>query len=251
MSYADLRADCEDLSPGIRCIGIPSDDTASHLAVLHAFGGYAFAYGDGGFDTTDIGLAGEGALAAAAFLDAEAAAGRLDPALTTAAAAEEFADGDLAFFFSTPLGDPGIDDWDAQALRPDGAGGRAAVLADAYGLAVSAATDRPEAAEWFVLEFMTDRQVAFELFLAGGRPPALAQAYTDAVATDPRIAAFNPASADPAVLYPALPETRTLLGAFANAVGIVYHQAYDEAVPDAATAFTQAATAVRSMLDGG
>ena len=118
--FSALIAACETLDAANRCLGIPADDPEVHLAIINAFGGYGFGYGDGGFDVTDVGLDTEGALLGAGFIDEQVKAERLHEAIGAEAAAELFRLGTEAFFLSGPVPNPGPVNWDAAPFEPLG-----------------------------------------------------------------------------------------------------------------------------------
>jgi arabinogalactan oligomer/maltooligosaccharide transport system substrate-binding protein len=123
--FGALVASCETLEAANRCLGIPADDPEAHLAIVNAFGGYGFGYGDSGFDATDVGLDTEGALSAARFIDQQVKAGNLHEAVGAEAATELFRLGTEAFLLSGPVPNPGPDNWDASPFEPPGAGSAA------------------------------------------------------------------------------------------------------------------------------
>ena len=243
--FAALIAACETLETPNRCLGVPADDPEVHLAIVNAFGGYGFGYGDNGFDATDVGLDTEGALSGADFINQQVIAERFQEAFGAEAAAELFRLGAEAFFLSGPLPNPGPDNWDAAPFVPPGAQG-AAILTEVHGFLILASTTQPMAAQVFLTEFVADENVMFDFFLADFRGPAMKNAYADAVATDARIAAFTPIDADPSLLVPTPLETEALWAALGNALAIIYNQGYSEEVPDAATAFAQTASVLRA-----
>jgi len=243
--FEALVTSCEALEAPNRCLGIPADDPEVHLAIINAFGGYGFGYGDGGFDATDVGLDTEGALLGAGFIDQQVKAERLLEAIGTEAAADLFRVGAEAFLLAGPVANPGPDNWDAAPFEPSGTGG-VAILAEVHGFMISTSTTQPIAAQVFLTEFVASENVMFDFFLADFRGPAMKNAYADAVATDARIAAFTPVDAEPSLLVPTPQETETLWEALGNALAIIYNQGYSEEVPDAEAAFAQTAAVLRT-----
>ena len=239
--FSDLAAVCESLAITVRCLGMPSDDPETHLAIVTAFGGYGFGPGEDGFDGTDIGLDSEGALFAADFIDEQSLMGSLVPGDE---AIRQFEEGKAAFLLARPMSNPGPTEWGAVPYQPFGAL-ESAIVAEVYGFMVSSASTQPVAARVFLTEFVGTDEPMFDLFSVSFVGPARVSAYEDAVRTDPRIAAFTPSGTDPKVLLAPKPELDDLLAAFGNALSLISSRQYTDATPDARTAFSQVATALR------
>jgi len=239
--FSDLTALCESLTITGQCLGIPSDDPETHLAIVTAFGGYGYGTGENGLDITDIGLDGEGALLAADFIDEQSSAGSVIPGDE---AIRLFEDGEEAFLLARPMANPGPAEWGAVPYQPAGAF-ESAIVAEVHGFMISSVSSQPLAAQVFLTEFVGTDEPMFDLFLASFVSPARKTAYEDAVRTDPRIAAFTPTGTETKVLLAPKPALDELLAAFGNALAVISGQQYTEATPDARTAFTQVAEALR------
>jgi len=245
--FSDLTAACESNAMIVHCLGMPSDDPETNLAIVTAFGGYAIGSTETGFDTTDIGLDGESALLAADFIDQQSVAGSLIPGEE---ALRRFAEGTQAFLLAGPMSNPGPAVWEAVPYRPAGAQGPA-IVAEVFGFMVSSASPQPVASRVFLTEFAGTDEPMFDLFSAGFVAPARLEPYEDAVRTDPRIAAFTPDGTDPSVLLPPKPGLDDLLAAFGNALSVITSQQYTEGTPDARTAFMQTAAVLRPPASDG
>ena len=88
-------------------------DAYHAFPVLSAFGGYIFGVNeDGSFNTSDVGWASEGGLAAAQWMADMYAAGLMTPAWDTPTLQEEFTAGNVAMFVTGP--------WQSNALAESG-----------------------------------------------------------------------------------------------------------------------------------
>jgi len=254
-TFTDLLASCDALGDAIdNCLGVPAGDAYANQAFVQGFGGYVYGYTDTGFDKDDVGLDSEGAFLGADFLDAQVKAGILDPAVGWGESGDLFNQGLQAYMWNGPWQAPAIDDaginWDATAFPPVD-GNSPIPFVGVQGFMVSAFSEQPVAAQTFVTEFVNNQEVMFDFFTLGYRGPAHAGAYAEALATDPRLAAFSPVDADPIKLMPNIPEVSAMWGALGNAITIIYNQTYTDEVPDARAAFQAAADAMRATIAGG
>lgn len=253
-SYADLVGSCEALAGAIEhCLGIPAGNAYVHQAFIHGFGGYLFGHDETGFDTGDVGLDGEGALAAADFLDAQVAAGLFDPAVDATTSVDLFVRGVEPYLWNSPELIPTVEAAGIpfEATRfPSIDGGRPIPFVEVAGFMVSASSEQPVVAQAFVTEYVNSEVVMFDLYEAGGRGPAHRLAFGLAVADDPALEAFTPVDAEPVHLRPNIRRFDEVWSAVETAISVIYAQDYSR-VESPRGAFRAAAEAVRASVSGG
>jgi len=219
---------------------------------VHGFGGYVFGYTETGFDPTDIGIDSAGALAAADFIDAQVKAGFLDPAVDGDVSGDLFNQGTQAYMWHHQSQAGAVDGagipWESTPLPAVTDGSDPVPFVRVDGFMVSSFSEQPVAAQVFLSEFVNNRELMFDFFTASGRSPAHSDAYADAVATDPQIAAFAPAGADPIHAVPNLQGLDLVWDSLDEAISMIYDQAYSADIPDARAAFQRAADTVRAAF---
>ena len=196
----------------------PEGDAYHFQPFLSAFGGYIFGQNeDGTFNPDDLGIDSEGGLAAATWLQEQAAAGLLSADVTYDVMIESFGAGKAAVRRHRPVGDQPIRTTASQATGvpyavspiPAREGGEPpAVFVGVQGFMISSFSEQKDLATSFVLDYMSQESSQLALFEAGGRPPALTSAY-EQVADDPDIAGFGE-SAAAGIPLPAIPEMSTV-----------------------------------------
>jgi maltose-binding protein MalE len=199
-------------------VGLPlqigPEGDAYHLQpILSAFGGYIFAQNeDGTFNPDDVGIDSEGGLAAATFLNEQAAAGLLSADYTYDTMIESFGSGNAPFAITGPWAiseaDRGFDamgvPYVVEPIPAREGGEPPAVFVGVQGFMISSFSEQTDLATSFVLDYMSQEASQVALFEAGGRPPALTSAF-EAIADDPVVAGFA-ASAANGIPLPAIPE---------------------------------------------
>jgi arabinogalactan oligomer/maltooligosaccharide transport system substrate-binding protein len=218
-----------------------------------AMGGYVFAQRDDGtYDVSDVGIDGDGALAAAERFRSWTEQGLLNPDVDGGIQQEQFASGQVAFAISGP--------W---ALRQDGAGFEETGVAfevtpipplegetarpfvGVQGMMVSAFSDDTLLATTFLTQVMASEEAQLALFEANRRPPALTSAFEQVTGDDPVMGAFGEAGSQGQPM-PAVPAMSTVFSALGDAYRLVLTGG---AEPE--PAMRSAATQVREAVAGG
>jgi maltose-binding protein MalE len=230
----------------------PEGDAYHFQPFLSAFGGYIFGQNeDGTYNPDDLGIDSEGGLAAATWLQEQAAAGLLNADVTYQTMIESFGTGKAPFTVTGPwaLTDPngGFDSTGVPyAVSPIPAregGPDPAVFVGVQGFMISSFSEQKDLATSFVLDYMSQEASQLALFEAGRRPPALTSAY-EQVAEDPTIAGFGE-SATNGIPLPAIPEMSNVWSAFGLAEVNTLRGG------DGPAEFTAAAEGIRSQIAGG
>jgi arabinogalactan oligomer / maltooligosaccharide transport system substrate-binding protein len=191
----------------------PEGDPYHFQPFLSAFGGYVFGQNeDGTFNPDDLGIDSEGGLAAATWLQEQAAAGLLSADVTGDVMRESFSAGKAPFAVTGPWTITDQDNGFAvsgvpYAISPIPAregGEPPAVFVGVQGFMISSFSEQKDLATSFVLDYLSQESSQVELFEAGSRPPALTSAY-EQVADDPDVAGFGE-SAAAGIPLPAIPE---------------------------------------------
>jgi maltose-binding protein MalE len=226
---------------------VQSGDTYHHFPIITAFGGYIFGVDDqGNYDVNDIGLASEGGLAAASWLQMMTENGYMVPGVTDDVVFEMYTAGDLAMFVTGP--------WWLQRLRDTGQPyviesfpGVAGVtehgrpFSGVQCFAISAFSENQLLAETFLLDFVATDEGMQALFDADPRPSAWLPV-RDAI-DDPDIAGFAAAGAE-AVPMPNIPEMGAVWAAAGNALNLIVNGQLD-----GPTAFRDAADQIRTTIE--
>ena len=229
----------------------PEGDAYHLQPFLSAFGGYIFAQNeDGTYNPDDLGIDSEGGLAAATWLQEQAAAGLLSPDVTYDVMIESFGSGNAAFAVTGPWALSQADTGFlatgvpyAISAIPAMEGGEAPeVFVGVQGFMIYSFSEQKDLATSFVLDFMSQEASQLALFEAGGRPPALTSA-ADQVADDPDIAGFNE-SATAGIPLPAIPEMGNVWGSLGLAEVNTLRGG------DGPAEFTAAAEEIRSLIGG-
>ncbi len=230
----------------------PQGDAYHLQPILSAFGGYIFGQNDDGtFNPDDVGIDSEGGLAAATFLQEQAAAGLLSPDVTYDAMIESFGTGKAPFAITGPwaLSQPdngfqatGVP-YAVSAIPAREGGEPPAVFVGVQGFMISSFSEQIDLATSFVLDFMSQESSQLALFEAGSRPPALTSAY-EQVATDPDVAGFGESGAN-GIPLPAIPEMSNVW----EALGLA--EVNTLRGEDGPAQFTAAAEQIREKISGG
>ena len=249
----DFKAEhADDPSYQGLALQIGPEGDAYHLQpFLSAFGGYIFAQNeDGTYNPDDLGIDSEGGLAAATWLQEQAAAGLLSPDVTYDSMIESFGSGNAAFAVTGPWAlsqaDNGFQATGvpyAVSAIPAREGGEAPeVFVGVQGFMINSFSEQKDLATSFVLDYMSQEASQLALFEAGGRPPALTAA-AEQVADDPDIAGFNE-SATAGIPLPAIPEMGNVWESFGLAEVNTLRGG------DGPAEFTAAAEEIRSLIGG-
>jgi maltose-binding protein MalE len=229
----------------------PEGDAYHLQPFLSAFGGYIFGQNeDGTYNPDDLGLDSEGGLAAATWLQEQAAAGLLGPDVTYDVMIESFGSGNAPFAITGPWALSQADNgfqatgvpYAVSAIPPTEAGAVPAVFVGVQGFMISSFSEQADLATSFVLDYMSQESSQLALFEAGGRPPALTAAF-EQVADDPDIAGFNE-SATNGIPLPAIPEMSNVW----SALGLAEVNTLRGG--DGPAEFTAAAEEIRAAIAG-
>ncbi|NNF55724.1 MAG: maltose ABC transporter substrate-binding protein [Acidimicrobiales bacterium] len=217
-----------------------------------AAGGYLFGRNaDGSLNADDLGLDSAGGLAAGAQFEAWAESGLLQPSLSYDVMIESFGQGNAPFAITGPwaVADPdrgfksaGVN-YVVEPIPPL-AGTTAAPFVGVQGFMVSANAENPLFAQTFITEVMSTLEAQTALFQAGGRPPALTEAFNAAAAADPDIEGFGKAGINGQPM-PAIPEMGSVWAAWTDAYALILS---GESTGD--EAFTNAAEQIRTLIEG-
>jgi arabinogalactan oligomer/maltooligosaccharide transport system substrate-binding protein len=188
--------------------------------IVRGFGGYVFAYGnEEGYDTSDVGIDSDGAIAAGEAVQQWVRDGFINPDVSGSIQQERFGAGDVAFAISGP--------W---ALVQDGAGfeetgvnfavdpippvdgNLSRPYVGSQGLMISAFSDAPLLAQSFASEVMASFDAQMIMYRAANRPPALTEALDQVSEESPNLAAFAEA-AEVGEPLPAVPAMSTVFSA--------------------------------------
>lgn len=226
---------------------VQSGDTYHHFPITTAFGGYIFGQDEeGNYDVLDIGLASEGGLASAEWLQMMAENGYMVPDTNDDVVFELYTSGDLAMFITGP--------WWLERLRETGQpyvieqfpgvegvteAGRP--FSGVQCMAINAFSENIGLAEAFLLDFMATDEGMQALFDADPRPSAWLPV-REAI-DDPDIAGFAAAGAE-AVPMPNIPEMGQVWAAAGSALNLIINQQLD-----GPTAYADAAEQIRTAIE--
>jgi maltose-binding protein MalE len=227
-------------------------DLYHYHPVLTAFGGYVFGTNaDGSYNSEDVGLDSEGAIAAGTWLKEAAESGILNGDVEYPTMLESFGAGKAAFAITGPwaLTDPNAGFKAAGVPYAIGAfpaveGGEApSPFVGVQTYFVNSFSENKDLAKSFVQDFVPLETTQLAMFEAGSRPPALTAAF-EQTTSDPDIEGFGIAGAA-GTPTPAIPA----MGAVWTDAGLA--QANVARGADPATEFTNAADAIRESIAGG
>lgn len=228
-------------------------DPFHNMPLYTAAGGYLFGLtDDGSYNPDDLGLDGEGGLAAGAQFQAWTESGLMQPSLSYDVMIESFGNGTAPFAITGPwaVADPdrgfkatGVN-YVVEPIPPL-AGTVASPFVGVQGFMVSAFAENPLFAQTFITEVMTTQEVQTALFEAGGRPPAHTAAFDAAAAGDPDIEGFGQSGVNGQPM-PAIPEMGSVWSAWTDAYALILSGG-----STGEEAFTNAATQIRNLIAEG
>jgi maltose/maltodextrin transport system substrate-binding protein len=179
-TVAELTAICDELGETIEnCWGVQGGGVAAdafhNFPFVSVKGGYIFGFDpETGFDTTDVGIDSEGAIAGVTAMADLVTAGYIDP-LDEDDVKQLFIDGQEAFFMSGPWW---INTWDEAginwgvAVLPTLEGDPMGPFVGVRGFYVSEFGESKAIAEEFLLNFIATDETMLSLFEADPRGPA-------------------------------------------------------------------------------
>ena len=207
---------------------------------------------DGSYDPTQLGLDTPEALQSAANFAKWSSEGLINKDMTYDTMIESFGQGKAPFAITGPWAvnqaDNGFKDMGVNyvvepipPLTADGATPK--VFVGVQGFMVSAFSENQELAKTFLLDYAGTEDVQVSLYEAGGRAPAMLSAF-DKVSSDADVTGFGLAS-QAGQPMPAIPAMSKVWDAWKNAYALIFTGS------DAATAFQDAATEIRSAIQEG
>jgi len=202
---------------------IQTGNTYHNFPITSAFGGYIFGQNeDGTFNTSDVGLASEGGLAAAEWLSNMYQDGLMPTNVTDDVVFDMFTNGDAAMFitgpwFSKRIAETGVNfSIDPIPGAEDGMD-VGAPFAGGQGFVISAFSDKQLLAETFLLDYVATTDFMQAIFDQGGRPSAFVDVDTS---TDAAIEGFTAAGAN-AIPMPAIPEMNAVWASSDAALNLI------------------------------
>jgi len=221
-------------------------DAFHAFPIISAFGGYIFGQNeDGSFDTSNVGWASEGGLAAAQWMADMYTAGLMTPAWDTTALQESFNAGDVAMFVTGPwqsnaLAESGINFSIDPIPGAEGISDAGSPFAGGQGFIISAFSEKQLLAESFLYEYVATDEVMQQLFETEGRIPAWTAVDTSAF---PTAAAFV-AAGENAIPMPAIPEMGAVWSAAGNSQTLI------STGSDPVASFNDAQTQILTSIEG-
>lgn len=248
-TFEEIPAVCDALSGLENCIGLPGggdgSDAYHHYPFVSVLGGYIFAYSDGVYDPSDVGLDSEESIAGVSFLetlvdDGYVASTNYDNAKAL------FLAGTEPFWITGPweigaLGETELN-W-AVAKLPTIEGNTPAPFVGAQAFFINSFSENKTVAEAFLLQYVATQETMKALYDADPRNPAF-QATYDEISSDPVAATFALSAAD-GVPMPNIAEMNSVWGPLGDQL-----RGMRNGEIDAATAMTNAATQVREAVGG-
>lgn len=249
-TFEEIEGICDGLDGISNCVGIPGGadgpDAYHNYPFVSALGGYIFAYNDGVYDTSDIGLDSDGAVAGIEFLKEQVDAGVIG-SVNYDTAKNLFFEGTEPFWITGPWEIGNLNETDlnwAVAKLPTIGGNAPAPFVGANAFFMSSFSDNKAIATSFLLDFVATNDTMRALYDADPRNPAYIPTF-DAIKSDPVAETFALSAAD-GVPMPNVPEMGNVWGPLGDNIAAVRNGDLD-----ASTAMTQAATAVAEAIAGG
>ena len=196
-------------------------DPYHFFPIQTAFGGYVFAFGDAGYDSSDVGIDSEGAIAAAEYLESFVADGLMPTGVDYDVMHALFESGDAAMIVTGPWAIPRIEESGvsfAVAGIPEGPGGVAQPFLGVQGFMISAFSENQLLAEAFLLDFVATDETMQALFDADPRPSAFLSVRE--MIDDEIIAGFVSAGSE-GLAMPAIPEMASVWSAWGDALTLI------------------------------
>jgi maltose/maltodextrin transport system substrate-binding protein/arabinogalactan oligomer/maltooligosaccharide transport system substrate-binding protein len=223
---------------------IQQNDPYHFFPIMTAYGGYVFGQTeDGNYNPEDLGIASEGTIEGAQWLQQMAEAGHVQPGVDYDVMHEQFENGNAAMMITGP--------WALPRIRESGvpyevttlpAGSEAAKpFLGAQGFMVSAFSEQPLVAETFLVEYVATEEVMAQLFEADPRPPVFQPVLENL--EDPDLATFAEAGTE-GLAMPGIPAMDAVWTAWGNAMEFVIL-----GEQDAEAAFSDAAESIQNTLE--
>ena len=257
-TWEEVKAACDAAGTEL-CVGAPGGggggDAYHNIPFVQSDGGYIFKF-DGGFDSSDVGLDNDAALASAEYLDSLVKNGTI-AATDYGASMTAFQEGRSLFWMTGPWarGDAAAVNYGV-GLIPSFDGSAATPFVGVRGMFISAFSEKKVLAQSFILDFFATVDVQAAMYAQDPRLPATKSLFAIVETEDP-IAAQFAASAANGIPMPNIPEMGSVWGPVGDALLIIRDQNYgtneDTGVPvdSASDAMKLAAQQVRDAIAGG
>jgi len=219
-----------------------SGTTYDAFPIMTSFGGYIFGQDDAGnYDPSDVGVDGEGMIAAGEWISAQVASGWMSDNTDWDTAHVLFETGEIPFLMAGPWA---LDRLDASgvpyAITNFPSGGRP--FAGVQAFFINSFSENTLLAQAFLTEFIATEEVMTELLEVGHRASAYKPVFE--ATEDANLAAIGLAGAE-AMLMPAIPEMGSVWGSWGDAFALII-QSGEEPADALATAGAQ----IRELLAG-
>ena len=208
-----------------------------------AFGGYVFGVNDDGtYNPNDVGIDGEGMIAAGDFIQTNVEAGYISNSTDWDTAHLQFETGEVPFLMAGP--------WALDRIRTSGVSYDITTFPSAteqgvpflgvWGFAVNSLSDNVLLAQTFLTEVIATPET-MQLLADGSNRPS---AWTSIISTDPDLAKFGEAAvgAEP---MPAIPEMGSVWGSWGDAFTLII-----SGEQEPADALANAGTQIRDLIGG-
>jgi maltose-binding protein MalE len=246
----DLTAMCDELDGIDNCWAIPGGgdkpDPYANYPFVSALGGYIFAFDpETGFDTTDVGLDGEGTVAGVAVLEQLVKVGYVR-SVNGDDAQQQFEDGLAPFFLGGPwhlaeFNEKGVPYSVAKLPTIEGRPMRPFLVAG--GMFINQFSENVAAAQAFLLDYVANEETMATLQMAQSGNPVYVATYDAVTAGDDIAAAFARSSADGSPI-PNVPEMSGVWVPLGEQLLLVRNQGID-----ATGAMASAARQVRDSIE--
>jgi maltose-binding protein MalE len=247
----ELTAICDALEGIDNCWAIPGGgdgaDAYHNYPFVSAEGGYIFAFDpETGYDTTDVGLDSEGAIAGVTVLEQLVKDGYVQ-SVNGGDAQKQFEDGVAPFFLSGPWQLAGFNEKgipygvaklptiEGQPMRP---------FLGAGGMFINQFSENQALAQAFLLNYIANEETMTALYEADPRNPVYIATYDAVAADDPIAAVFALSGADGSPM-PNIPQMSGVWGPLGDQILLVRNLE-----TDAASAMANAAQQVRDAVAG-
>jgi maltose-binding protein MalE len=250
-TLAELTAICDELEGIDNCWAVPGGgdgaDAYHNYPFVSALGGYIFAFDPAtGYDTTDVGLDSDGAVAGVTVLEQLVTDGYVK-SVNGGDAQKQFEDGTAPFFLSGPWQLAGFNEKRlpyAVAKLPTIEGQPMRPFLGAGGMFINQFSENTALSQAFLLDYIANEDAMTALYEADPRNPVYVATYDAVAADDPIAAVFALSGADGSPM-PNIPQMSGVWGPLGDQILLVRNLE-----TDAANAMANAAQQVRDAVEG-